>query len=193
MAKRLMVSGWRIIEQCPSGDWRHAMEAPRFFKTREEAEEVVLRFRARYDRLGHNHPFDVEFVDDVGSPSSFYGLAGVSPSLAGMSLSALSGHRALGGLRGDLLRCKQYALTPRGIARCVTMGPGPGEPDDDAREDAGVTGKYKYSTAKAQTRGRPVRAPGVDRYARVYYGDDPRKVRRGSNVPVPPPGAFRRK
>ena len=181
MAKRLMVSGWRIIEQCPSGDWRHAMEAPRFFKTREEAEEVVLRFRARYDRLGHNHPFDVEFVDDVGSPSSFYGLA----VACRMSLSALSGHRALGGLRGDLLRCAQYAKTPRGKIRCVTMTAGPGDPDDDARADAGVEGRYKYDTTKAQTRGRKVYSPGLRKYIRVYRSDDPRALRRGRNVPAP--------
>ena len=63
--QRLAVAGWRVTEQVPSGAWRHAIEAPRYFKTREEADEAADRLRAKYVRLGHNHPIDVEFIADT--------------------------------------------------------------------------------------------------------------------------------
>ncbi|MFH1496554.1 MAG: hypothetical protein ABII82_01895, partial [Verrucomicrobiota bacterium] len=84
--QRLAVSGWRIIEQVPSGGWRPAIEAPRYFKTKEEAVVVAKRLAAKYDRMGHTHRVHVEFVPDVGSPPAFYGLSG-----APMSTIALSG------------------------------------------------------------------------------------------------------
>lgn len=64
---RLALSGWRVIEQVPSGAWRHAMDAGGFYKTREDADVVAARLRDRYARLGHTRAFGVEFTGDTGS------------------------------------------------------------------------------------------------------------------------------
>ena len=108
--------------------------------------------------------------------------------LGSISIVALSGHRSMDGLRGDISRCTQYGVGPSGATRCITQAAGPGEPDDDARRAAGIGTRYHYKTRATQTRGRPAeKRMAFKTYARASWSTDIRRVSPGQRVPIPPP------
>lgn len=115
-------------------------------------------------------------------------LWGAIAAMAGGALLLLGSRKKNGSapapaIAGEIARCAQYGIGPRGEKRCITMTAGPGRPDEDARAAAGITRAYRYQTGKAATRGQgAARKPSFARYPRAYASDDMRRVRPGSNV-----------